>query len=116
MDIEEVKQLYKAFRDTELEAFKDNPASTSLTSTPALQGPLQGNPALGGLFSAPGVRPDRYSAFPRVRSFGRLLTPQPSDKYNEFISIVTGATAAVGTNATDFCGTKSLREATREQV
>ncbi len=105
MDIEEVKELYKAFRETELEAFKDNPASVSLTSTPALQGPLQGNPALGGLFSAPGVRPDRYSAFPRVRSFAKLLTPQPSDIYNEIISIVTGATAAVGTNATDFCGT-----------
>jgi len=105
MDVAEVKELYKAFRETELEAVKNNPASTSLTSTPALQGPLQGNPALGGLFSAPGVRPDRYSAFPRVRSFAKLLTPQPSDIYNEIISIVTGATTAVGSNASDFCGT-----------
>lgn len=105
MDIAEVKELYKAFRDTELEAFKNNPASVSLTNTPALQGPLQGNPALGGLFSAPGVRPDRFSAFPRVRSFAKLLTPQPSDIYNEIISIVTGAADGTGENASNFCGT-----------
>lgn len=105
MDMEEIKQIAKAIREGELEAYKNNPSSTSLTSTPALQGPLQGNPALGGLFSAPGVRPDRYSAFPRVRSFAKLLTPQPSDIYNEILSIVTGATDGAGNNASDYCGT-----------
>lgn len=104
-DASELKDIYKAFREVELEALKNNPSSTSLTSTPALQGPLQGNPALGGLFSAPGVRPDRYSAFPRVRSLAKLLTPQPSDIYNEILSIVTGATDSTGTNATGFCDT-----------
>lgn len=105
MDMAELKLVVKAIREAELEAYKDNPASVSLTNTPALQGPLQGNPSLGGLFSAPGVRPDRYSAFPRVRSFAKLLTPQPSDIYNEIISIVTGASDGTGNNASDFCGT-----------
>jgi hypothetical protein len=114
MDITEVKELYKAFRETEMEAFKNNPASTSLVSTPALQGPLQGNPSLGGLFSAPGVRPDRYSAFPRVRSFAKLLTPQPSDIYNEILSIVTGATDGSGNNASDFCGTAPIAGALKQ--
>lgn len=105
MDASEIKEIVKAIREGELEAYKNNPASVSLVSTPALQGPLQGNPALGGLFSAPGVRPDRFSAFPRVRSFAKLLTPQPSDIYNEIISIVTGASDGTGSNAADFCGT-----------
>ncbi len=85
--------------------YKNDPASTSLTSTGALQGPLQGNPSLGGAMSMPGVRPDRFSAMPRVRTLSKQLTPMPSDYYNEIISIVTGATATTGTNPTSFCGT-----------
>lgn len=84
--------------------YKNDPASLSLTNTPALQGPLQGNPAYGGLFSAPGVRPDRFSALPRVRTLASILMPTPSDIYNEIISIVTGALAGSGTNASNYCG------------
>lgn len=84
--------------------YKNDPASTTLSGG-ALQGPLQGNPSLGGAFSAPGVRPDRFSALPRVRSLARLLTPKPSEIYNEIYAIVTGATDGSGTNPTSFCGT-----------
>lgn len=85
-------------------AYKNNPDSTVLTNTPQLQGQLQGNPNLGGAFSAPGVRPQRYSAMPRVRTLSKVLQPTPSDIYNEIIGIVTGATASIGTNPTDYCG------------
>ena len=87
-----------------LEQFKHNPVSASLGNTPALQGPLQGNPNLGGLFSAPGVRPQRFSAMPRVRTMASLLTPMPNEFYTEILSIVTGATDGSGTNPADFCG------------
>src|SRR4029077_8688009 len=63
-----------------------------------------GNPTYGGLFSAPGVRPDRFSALPRVRTLASILMPTPSDIYNEIISIVTGALAGSGTNASNYCG------------
>lgn len=85
--------------------FKNDPGSSATANPGALQGPLQGNPALGGAFSAPGVRPDRFSAMPRVRSLAKLLRPMPSEIYNEIYAIVTGATDGSGDNPTSFCGT-----------
>lgn len=85
--------------------YKNDPASASLANTGALQGPLPGNDSLGGAFSAPGVRPDRFSAMPRTRTLARVLRPLPSDYFNEIIAIVTGATTSTGSNPTSFCGT-----------
>lgn len=99
--VKELGEVAKALKAV----YKNNPASLSLNNTPALQGPLQGQPTLGGAFSAPGVRPDRFSAMPRVRTMSRLLTPLPSDIYNEIIAIVTGATSGTGENPTSWCGT-----------
>jgi hypothetical protein len=105
MNKEQVKEALEFLNEAGFQVgYKNDPASLSLGSTPALQGPLQGNPNLGGLFSAPGVRPDRFSAMSRVRSLSRLLTPEPSDIYNEIISIVTGATDGSGSNPSDYCG------------
>lgn len=101
----ELKEMTKQLAAQNI-AFKNNPASLVMTNTPALQGPLPGsNGTLGGLFSAPGVRPDRFSALPRVRTMSSLLRPMPNDIYNEILSIVTGATASTGSNPTDYCGT-----------
>lgn len=100
----EMKEMTKALV-AQNTALKNNPASLSLGNTPALQGPLPGNVANGGLFSAPGVRPDRFSAMPRVRTMTNLLRPMPNDIFNEILSIVTGATASIGSNPTDYCGT-----------
>src|SRR5678809_534199 len=58
--------------------YKNDPASTSLTATGALQGPLQYNELLGGAFSSPGVRAQRFSANQWPRSFAKLLKPRPS--------------------------------------
>lgn len=102
---EDIREVVKAMADYDNMRFKNNPASLTLTNTPALQGPLQGNANLGGLFSAPGVRPDRFSALPRVRTMASIVPLMPSDIYNEIISIVTGATAGTGTNPSDYCGT-----------
>ena len=45
---------------------KNDPASTTVTA-PALHGPFQGNSAQQGLFSATGVRPQRYGESKRAR-------------------------------------------------
>lgn len=83
--------------------FKNNPASTSLANTGALQGPLQGNESLGGAFSLPGIRPQRFSAIQRPRSFAKLLKPKPSEYNQENLEIMTAASDGSGTNATGFC-------------
>lgn len=103
---EDIRSVIKMLLDDDLLEIrtKNDPDSTSLLGTSALQGPLPGNPAFGGLFSAPGVRPDRFSALPRVRTLSNILRPMPSDIYNEIISIVTGATAGTGSNPADYCG------------
>lgn len=88
-------------------AFKNDPASTTVTGQP-LQGVSAANAAQYGLFSAPGVRPERFSALNRPLSMARLLIEQgaftKSEYFNELLEIMTGQTAESGTNATDFCG------------
>lgn len=82
---------------------KNDPASTTLTA-PALHGPFQGNAAQYGLFSYPGVRPERYSALQRPRSMARILRPMASEYTEEILEIATGQTASSGTNPAGFCG------------
>lgn len=89
-------------------AYKNNPASSTLTG-PALQGPFQGNDTQFGIFSSPGVRPERFSALSRPLSIARLLTDQGalqrSEYFNEILEIMTGVLdATTGLNATGFCG------------
>jgi hypothetical protein len=88
--------------------YKDNPNSTTPVGQ-ALQGPFQGNTGQWGLFSQPGVRPERFSAMPRPLSMLRLLIEQGSlrrsEFFNEILEIMTGATDGTGTNATGFCAT-----------
>ncbi len=52
--------------------YKNDPASSTL-SAPALQGPFQGNSNQYGIFSSPGVRPERFSTLMRPQSIARLL-------------------------------------------
>jgi hypothetical protein len=102
---EDLREVLKAFDDSGYQIrYKNDPQNLSLANTGALQGPMQGDPTLGGAFSAPGIRPDRFSALPRVRTMASLLRPMPSEIYNEIIAIVTGATIGTGTNPTNYCG------------
>lgn len=82
---------------------KNNPNSSTLDA-PALQGPFQGNSNQYGIFSAPGVRPQRFSALERPFSFFNLVNLTRSEYTSEILEIVTGQTASTGTNATGFCG------------
>lgn len=82
---------------------KNDPASVSITNTPALQGPLQYNENLGGAFSSPGVRPTRFNAVQRPRSLARMLKPKVSEYNQEILEIMTEVTSGSGTNATGFC-------------
>lgn len=86
---------------------KNDPASTTLT-VPALQGPFQGDATQFGIFSAPGVRPQRFSALQYPRSFLSLVKMAPSEYTADLLEIVTGQTAGSGNNATSFCTTAPL--------
>jgi hypothetical protein len=81
---------------------KNDPAGNSPTSAP-LQGVFPGNPNMFGMFSDPGVRPERFSAMQRPRTMARLLRPERSEFVSEKIGIVTGQTAGTTTNATGWC-------------
>jgi hypothetical protein len=83
---------------------KNDPASTTATGNP-LHGTNQaGLGNVYGTFSAPGVRPEMFSALARARSFLRLASLEGSSVDNERIEVLTGQTADAGTNATGFCG------------
>lgn len=98
--IEELKELRDAIGFTE----KNDPASTTLY-TPTLNGPFQGSTTQFGLFSTPGVRPERFSAMARPDSFVAALgAPLRSEYYEQLLEVYLGQTAATGTNAQTWCG------------
>ena len=98
--IAELKELREAMGFTE----KNDPASTTLY-TPTLQGPFQGSTTQFGLFTYPGVRPDRFSAMARPYSFAQALgAPMASEFYEEILSVLLGVSTASGTNAAGWCG------------
>jgi hypothetical protein len=84
-------------------AQKHDPGSTTLTAAP-LHGAFHGAPTQFGIFSTPGVKPQRFNATPRPQSIMNLIPFRKSDLINEIIEIVTGVTAGAGNNATTFCG------------
>lgn len=59
----------------------------------------------GGLLTTVGVRPDMYSAVPRVGTFAPMIPIFPSRNNNEIIEVLTGVTAQSGSNPDDTCGT-----------
>lgn len=85
-------------------AQKHDPASLTLAS-PALHGPLQGNANQFGLFADPYSRPARWSTVPRPPSgIFQLATLRRSEFVKERLDLMSGVTAAAGTNATGWCG------------
>lgn len=84
-------------------AQKNDPASTTLTA-PTLHGPFPGNAAQYGIFSGAGVRPARFSTLARPNSLVGILGLSRSEFTDEILEVMTGVTAASGTNATGFCG------------
>lgn len=82
---------------------KNDPASTTLTATP-FQGQFHGSTTQFGTFSAPGTRPGRFSAVPRMPTVASALPFIKSDVLNERLEIMTGVSTGTGTNATGFCG------------
>lgn len=83
--------------------FKNDPASTTLTA-PALHGPFQGNSSQFGIFSTAGARPEMWSTFARPHTWLDLVPVEKSVYVNEILDVMSGVTAAAGTNATSFCG------------
>lgn len=98
--LEEIKEIGAALGLQQ----KHTPASTTLY-TPTLQGPFQGSTTQFGIFSEPGVRPERFSAMARPDSFAQALgAPVRSEYYEELLDIFTGQTASSCTNAAGPCG------------
>lgn len=87
--------------------YKNNPGATGTANGPTLQGPFNGNDSQFGIFSSPGVRPERFSALERPLTFARMLIDrgglQRSEYFNEVLEILTGVGAGAGSNATSFC-------------
>jgi hypothetical protein len=88
---------------------KHTPASTTLTGRP-LHGPSDTTfrgPNNYGIFSYPGVRPQRFTTLVRPNSLASLLAQniQKSNYTEEILEVMTGVTAAAGTNSTSWCGT-----------
>lgn len=99
----------KRYTMAEIKAMKDlfgqknDPAS--LTGQPGqLHGLLQDGSGNAGVFYSPGYRPAMYSTLSRPRSFASAIGVSKSEYINEKYEILTGATAASGTNATGWCG------------
>lgn len=84
-------------------AQKNDPASTTPSAQP-MHGPLHGNTAQYGPFSAAGVRPQMFSALSRPASWLDIVALEGSDVWNEITEIMTGQLAGGTTNATGFCG------------
>lgn len=89
-------------------AQKNDPSSSTPTASGVLQGQSFTNPNQYGIFSNPGVRPDRFSALQRPRSMASLLRPMKSEYGNEIVSIMTGQTAGVANAQTDWCAPGAL--------
>jgi len=100
----EIRTLLKAKALT-LRGEKNTPGSTTLDGQP-LQGYFPGNTNQYGIFSRPGVRPQRLSTLQRTPTFlSAVGAPQPSEYYDEILGIMTGQSAGGTTNATGWCGT-----------
>lgn len=86
---------------------KNDPSGSTATAS-SLHGANYGNSNQYGLFSAPGVRPERVSALSRPRSMTSILRPQKTELINEIVEVVTGQTAGTTTNATGWCADGAL--------
>lgn len=86
---------------------KNDPAATTLTA-PVLHGTFPGNAAQFGLFSDGRARPERFSTLVRPDSLLAMIAQsggiRKSVYDDEILEVMTGVTAASGTNATGWCG------------
>lgn len=107
----QIKALERAGVDMGLddgtqEQYKDNPSATATVNANVLNGPSPVNSNQWGLLTQPGVRPQRFAVVPRPMSVTRLILEgglTKNEYYNEILEILTGITAAGGTNSTGWC-------------
>jgi hypothetical protein len=100
---EEMTMMVEVMKEAGL-VQKNDPASLTLGGQ-QMHGVMQSDAAKYGLFSKPGVRPQRLSALVRPPSeIFRNIGLERSEYINELLEIMTGQQAATGTNATGWCG------------
>lgn len=96
--LEEIKELREA-----LGVGEKHDTSSATPSAQALHGIFPGSTSQYGVFTSPGVRPGMFNATARVRSLASVIPLMKSSYLNEIIEIMTGVTAAQGSNNTSAC-------------
>lgn len=101
---EDAMMFVEVMKEAGLLTTKNDPASLTLGGQ-QMHGVMQSDSGKYGLFTRPGVRPQRLSALIRPPSgLFRNIGLRRSEYINERLEILTGQTAATGTNATGWCG------------
>ena len=81
-----------------------NDVTSGLPFARPVYAPRSGDPTAGGIFTAPGVRPEMFSTLGQPMDFTSILNPAPSLYAQERVGILTGQTAATGSNPEESCG------------
>lgn len=102
---EEIQMMAEVWKEMGF-AQKNDPAATTLTA-PALHGTFQGNSAQYGLFSDGTARSERFSTLVHPETLLSLIARngglRKSVYDDEILEVMSGVTAAAGTNATGWC-------------
>lgn len=88
----------------EIIAAEKNDVTSGLAFSRPVYAPRSGDPTSGGIFTAPGVRPEMVSTLAQPMDITSILNPVPSVFAQERVAILTGQTVATGTNPNDTCG------------
>lgn len=89
--------------DAIIEGAKNDVSSTVGWARP-VYAPNTGTPSEGGIFTAPGVRPDMFSTLGQPMDITSILNPTPSEFAQERVGVLTGQLDTSGTNPDDSCG------------
>ena len=81
-----------------------NDVSTEVGWSYPVYAPNSGTPSEGGIFTAPGVRPEMFSTLRQPMDISSIVRPVPSLFAEERVGILTGQHATTGDNPEDSCG------------
>src|ERR1051326_7916305 len=100
---EQIRAYKEAGVLDEIIAQEKNNVNSSLDFSRPAYAPRSGDPTAGGIFTRPGVRPEMYSTLLQPVDFTASLNPKPSIFAHERVGILTGQTAATGSNPSETC-------------
>lgn len=104
LSAKEIRQLHEAGVLKDMIAGAKNDVGEGVPFMHPAYNTTPNQPNDGGIFTAPGVRPDMFSTLQQPIGLSAYLVPEPSDIAEERVEILTGQTDASGTNPDSFCG------------